>query len=113
MYIIKSSLVGNLQSLRNFSLDFKSVLIVLIIFNIIVSISYGLPVVDSNQINLDNASVGKNVVEDCSFGSELRNTCEKCAKLTKSDLAYSMCCSGKDGVRSWCFDFLNYSLDDK
>lgn len=113
MYTIKSSLASNLQSLFNFSFDFKSVLILLIIFNFIISISHGLPVVDSNKINLDSASVGKNVVEDCSFGSELRNTCEKCAKLTKSDLAYSMCCSGKDGVRNWCFDFLNYSLDDK
>ncbi|GIY33263.1 uncharacterized protein CEXT_526301 [Caerostris extrusa] len=46
----------------------------------------------------------------CSPGSERRNTCEKCTKVTKDPKTYKMCCENLHGVRNWCRIFLDYTL---
>lgn len=45
----------------------------------------------------------------CTPGSPRRNTCEKCAKVTRDDEAYLLCCT-QEGTQQWCEDFLNFTL---
>lgn len=45
----------------------------------------------------------------CSNGSHRRNICEKCAKVTRDDSAYLLCCT-QEGDQQWCEDFLNFTL---
>ncbi len=51
--------------------------------------------------------------EGCISGSELRNLCEKCAKITKSFVAYPLCCRNSGGVRDWCQLYLDFTLNRK
>ncbi len=37
---------------------------------------------------------------------EVRELCQRCAKVTKSKLAYPMCCENRDDARAWCKDLL-------
>jgi len=37
---------------------------------------------------------------------EVREVCQRCAKVTKSRLAYPMCCEDQDNARQWCRDLL-------
>ncbi|GBM11350.1 hypothetical protein AVEN_13579-1 [Araneus ventricosus] len=46
----------------------------------------------------------------CAPGSERRNTCEKCTKVTRDPNTYKMCCENTSGVRRWCRTFLDYTL---
>ncbi|GFQ64761.1 uncharacterized protein TNCT_530011 [Trichonephila clavata] len=46
----------------------------------------------------------------CSPGSERRNTCEKCTKVTRDPKTYKMCCENISGVGRWCRTFLDYTL---
>jgi hypothetical protein len=59
-----------------------------------------------NEISLNDSEHS----EECVSGSELRNLCEKCAKITKSFVAYPLCCRNSDGVREWCQLFLDFTL---
>ena len=45
----------------------------------------------------------------CQPGSYRRNTCEKCAKVTRDDSAYLLCCT-QEKDQQWCEDFLNFTL---
>ncbi|KAG8188577.1 hypothetical protein JTE90_007183 [Oedothorax gibbosus] len=44
----------------------------------------------------------------CRHGGEVRNLCEKCAKVTKNEVVFPLCCQDKKGVASWCREFLDY-----
>lgn len=45
----------------------------------------------------------------CVVGEKTRDTCEKCAKLTRSESAFALCCTDTDNVRTWCEKFINYT----
>lgn len=45
---------------------------------------------------------------DCQPGGQYRDTCERCAKVTKNSDAFPLCCENKSGARDWCNNFLNY-----
>ncbi|KAK3925392.1 Reticulon-2 [Frankliniella fusca] len=34
--------------------------------------------------------------------------CQRCAKLTKSNVVYPMCCEDHDAAREWCFSYVNF-----
>ena len=42
----------------------------------------------------------------------LRVKCERCAKESRSDDAFIMCCSNETGIRDWCDKFLAFGTDD-
>ncbi|GIY85315.1 hypothetical protein CDAR_317751 [Caerostris darwini] len=44
----------------------------------------------------------------CRHGGEVRNLCEKCAKVTKNEVVFPLCCQNKIGVAEWCREFLDY-----
>ncbi|KAF8786208.1 uncharacterized protein LOC129972183 [Argiope bruennichi] len=44
----------------------------------------------------------------CRHGGEVRNLCEKCAKVTKNEVVFPLCCQNKIGVAAWCKEFLDY-----
>lgn len=46
----------------------------------------------------------------CAPGSNRRNTCEKCTKVTRDPKTYKMCCENISGVGRWCRTFLDYTL---
>ncbi|KFM80769.1 hypothetical protein X975_25707, partial [Stegodyphus mimosarum] len=48
----------------------------------------------------------------CEPGAERRDICERCAKVTKSVLAYPMCCNDEENAFGWCQEFLNYTLPE-
>ncbi|XP_043208357.1 uncharacterized protein LOC122373959 [Amphibalanus amphitrite] len=51
-------------------------------------------------------------LQDCERSARLRMTCERCAKESRSDDAFIMCCSDTDGIREWCEKFLAFGSDD-
>ncbi|XP_017785798.1 PREDICTED: uncharacterized protein LOC108568957 [Nicrophorus vespilloides] len=42
--------------------------------------------------------------------AKMDETCQKCAKQTKSPLVYPMCCSDEDGVYAWCERYIHYGI---
>lgn len=48
---------------------------------------------------------------DCIGDNQLNDICEQCAKLTRNDYVYSLCCTNEDLTGDWCNVFINHSLD--
>ncbi|XP_041985729.1 uncharacterized protein LOC121738000 [Aricia agestis] len=44
----------------------------------------------------------------CHTDDELLDLCQRCAKLTKSKLAYPACCSTDMEARKWCSDYVYF-----
>jgi hypothetical protein len=83
-----------------------------LIFLIILSMKYEANCLPLNEIiQISNLNSQNN--EGCISGSELRNLCEKCAKITKSFVAYPLCCRNSEGVRDWCQLYLDFTLNRK
>ncbi|KAI1288477.1 hypothetical protein HDE_09427 [Halotydeus destructor] len=40
----------------------------------------------------------------------MRDTCERCAKVTRSPMAYALCCENAGGGRDYCVRLLAYRL---
>lgn len=47
----------------------------------------------------------------CALNEEQQETCQKCAKFTKSKYVYPMCCNEEDGVYKWCTEYVNYGQE--
>ncbi|XP_028027736.1 uncharacterized protein LOC114241151 [Bombyx mandarina] len=45
---------------------------------------------------------------ECHTDDELLDLCQRCAKLTKSKLAYPACCSKDLKARKWCSDYVYF-----
>lgn len=39
--------------------------------------------------------------------------CQHCAKQTKSNIAYPMCCTNEDDAYNWCGQYINYGKKAK
>lgn len=46
----------------------------------------------------------------CQVGTQRRDLCERCAKATKSEMAYVYCCIDKDDVFAFCEKFIDYEI---
>lgn len=46
----------------------------------------------------------------CQIGTSTRDMCETCAKATKSEMAFALCCVNKENVRDWCEKFINFEF---
>ncbi|CAM1294006.1 Uncharacterised protein g901 [Pycnogonum litorale] len=62
------------------------------------------------ETNLNDLSSTANMGDECIPGTEIRDTCEMCAKLTNSKDAYRKCCRNINGVRKYCHNYLNYQV---
>ncbi|KAL3275965.1 hypothetical protein HHI36_020697 [Cryptolaemus montrouzieri] len=50
-----------------------------------------------------------NSEDKCKMGvDEVLETCQRCAKQTKSPIVYPMCCANDDDAYNWCFRFINF-----
>lgn len=71
---------------------------------------------DQDAINpveiIRELQASKHKQRHCQVGTQRRDLCERCAKLTKSEMAYVYCCIDKDDVYSYCERFIDYSLID-
>ncbi|XP_016928208.3 uncharacterized protein [Drosophila suzukii] len=47
-------------------------------------------------------------VQQCEKDSNTMELCMRCAKVTKSDFVYPVCCSNDDGIKDWCREYVYY-----
>lgn len=41
---------------------------------------------------------------------KVEELCQRCAKTTKSDMVYPMCCGDEEATREWCQEYLAYGI---
>lgn len=41
---------------------------------------------------------------------EVRELCQRCAKVTRSTVAYPLCCQPREAPRTWCIKFLAFGI---
>ena len=41
---------------------------------------------------------------------EVRELCQRCAKVTRSTVAYPLCCQPRENPRIWCMKFLAFGI---
>lgn len=46
----------------------------------------------------------------CTNNALQQHTCEMCAKETKSQQVYTLCCTGEDNALMWCQSFLRFGI---
>ncbi|XP_026290290.1 uncharacterized protein LOC113214972 [Frankliniella occidentalis] len=46
----------------------------------------------------------------CYQNEEVEELCQMCAKKTKSNVVYPMCCQDEEEVRQWCDAYVNFPL---
>lgn len=49
----------------------------------------------------------------CEKNTEVDITCQKCAKITKSNVVYPMCCTDKEDAYRWCYKYINFGLQKR
>ncbi|KAK9876805.1 hypothetical protein WA026_015043 [Henosepilachna vigintioctopunctata] len=55
-----------------------------------------------------------NTEDKCKSGvDEVLETCQRCAKQTKSPIVYPMCCANDDDAYYWCARFINFGQQEK
>ncbi|KAF5299684.1 hypothetical protein FQA39_LY11479 [Lamprigera yunnana] len=50
------------------------------------------------------------IITGCHIDSKLQDTCQRCAKQTKSNIVYPMCCSNEDDAFLWCQRYIGYGI---
>ncbi|XP_017090841.1 uncharacterized protein [Drosophila bipectinata] len=56
--------------------------------------------------NLSEETILK--VQQCEKDTATMELCMRCAKVTKSQIIYPMCCSNDDGIKDWCNAYVFY-----
>ncbi|XP_052841289.1 uncharacterized protein LOC128255624 [Drosophila gunungcola] len=51
-------------------------------------------------------------VQQCEKDSNAMELCMRCAKVTKSDIVYPVCCSNDDGIKDWCREYVYYGNEE-
>lgn len=51
-------------------------------------------------------------VQQCEKDQTTMELCMRCAKVTKSEIIYPMCCNNDDSVKDWCHDYVYYGDDE-
>ncbi|XP_031356579.1 uncharacterized protein LOC116180634 [Photinus pyralis] len=49
-------------------------------------------------------------INGCHIDSKVQDTCQRCAKVTKSNVVYPLCCGNEDDVFVWCQRYLEYGI---
>ena len=92
-------------------------LIVPMVFLIIFSelqLAHSNPVPSTKGSNEPNLPVSKLSADDlrreCYPGSDLRDLCEMCAKVTRNVNTFPWCCTRQFNVTQWCEEYLTYTI---
>lgn len=48
----------------------------------------------------------------CAPGRPDRDLCERCAKVTRSELVYPLCCAQEGDVRQFCVNYLDFVIEE-
>ncbi|XP_062134442.1 uncharacterized protein LOC133844459 [Drosophila sulfurigaster albostrigata] len=56
--------------------------------------------------NLPEETIRK--VQQCEINQTTMELCMRCAKVTRSEIIYPMCCNNDDSVKDWCYDYVYY-----
>ncbi|KAH8297272.1 hypothetical protein KR044_009265, partial [Drosophila immigrans] len=59
--------------------------------------------------NLPEETIRK--VQQCEINQTTMELCMRCAKVTKSEIIYPMCCNNDDSIKDWCYDYVYYGND--
>ncbi|XP_032590609.1 uncharacterized protein LOC6559295 [Drosophila grimshawi] len=51
-------------------------------------------------------------VQQCEMDQTTMELCMRCAKVTKSEIIYPMCCNNDDSVKDWCHAYVYYGNDE-
>eukprot|EP00099_Drosophila_melanogaster_P012409 NP_001286730.1 uncharacterized protein Dmel_CG4269, isoform C [Drosophila melanogaster] len=47
-------------------------------------------------------------VQQCEKDTNTMELCMRCAKVTKSEFVYPMCCGNEDGIKDWCREYVYF-----
>ena len=47
-------------------------------------------------------------IEPCYKSEQQMDLCQRCAKESKSEIVFPMCCSNIDRVANWCHDYIYF-----
>ncbi|KAH8376191.1 hypothetical protein KR200_000101, partial [Drosophila serrata] len=69
------------------------------------------PPVDPSEYhgNLSAETIRK--VQQCEKDIPTMELCMRCAKVTKSDIVYPICCSNDDGIKDWCREYVFFGIE--
>ncbi|XP_033246909.1 uncharacterized protein LOC117187973 [Drosophila miranda] len=68
--------------------------------------------VDPSEYNGDLSVETIKKVQQCEMDTATMELCMRCAKVTKSEIIYPMCCSNDDGIKNWCHSYVYYGNDE-
>lgn len=65
-------------------------------------------VVDPSEYygNLSQDTIRK--IQKCDKDMDTMELCMRCAKVTKSEIVYPLCCANEDSVKTWCHDYIYF-----
>ncbi|XP_054282788.1 uncharacterized protein LOC128999985 [Macrosteles quadrilineatus] len=47
---------------------------------------------------------------ECDTSDDVQTLCQRCAKSTKSNIVYPMCCRDREEARNWCSHYLAFGI---
>lgn len=73
-------------------------------------------VTKNDSYNVDTLSYDYNEPEDekvrkCYENEDLMELCQRCAKETKSNIVFPLCCANEDSVTGWCKEYIFYGRE--
>ncbi|EDW10318.2 uncharacterized protein LOC6580552 [Drosophila mojavensis] len=51
-------------------------------------------------------------VQQCERDQATMELCMRCAKITKSQIIYPMCCNNDDDIKVWCHEYVYYNNEE-
>ena len=63
-----------------------------------------------NIINIKILTTKDWIYIGCNLQEEVRDLCQRCAKVTRSTVAYPLCCQPRENPRIWCMKFLAFGI---
>lgn len=84
-------------------------MIILILIQTQIRKTYSSPIAESFTNYLRSTDLKTDNL--CDKEPEHKEMCEKCAKVSRNQFVYPLCCSNDQQVGDWCHKYINYSID--
>ncbi|EDW77049.1 uncharacterized protein Dwil_GK22162 [Drosophila willistoni] len=52
-------------------------------------------------------------VQQCERDASTMELCMRCAKVTKSEFVYPMCCNNDDSIKDWCKAYVYFGISEE
>ena len=63
---------------------------------------------DRSEYSSDISDETIQKIKKCEADNTKMELCMRCAKETKSEIVYPLCCANEDGVQDWCQDYVYF-----